>query len=158
LAATAGPDRFAALIGAYCIAGHHAGLSNWRGERALSERLTKNLPALDSIWQQELAPEASDLFPAGFRWGADKTRAPFQLAMLGRMVFSCLVDADYSDTETFYAEAEGRSVDRSWPALAKIIDRLIARFDAHMKELEVAAGESPLGRLRADIRDHPRSK
>jgi CRISPR-associated endonuclease/helicase Cas3 len=74
------------------------------------------------------------------------------------MVFSCLVDADDSDTETFYAEAEGRSVDRSWPALAKIIDRLIARFDAHMKELEVAAGESPLGRLRADIRDHARSK
>jgi|SRR5690348_7749285 len=33
LAAAAGPDRFAALIGAYCIAGHHAGLSNWSGER-----------------------------------------------------------------------------------------------------------------------------
>src|SRR6516225_7522337 len=63
LAAATGPDRFAALIGAYCIAGHHAGLSNWRGDRALSDRLVKELPALDSIWQRELAPDASALFP-----------------------------------------------------------------------------------------------
>jgi hypothetical protein len=32
LAAPNGPDRFAALIGAYCIAGHHAGLSNRRAK------------------------------------------------------------------------------------------------------------------------------
>jgi len=95
-------------------------LSNWRGERALSERLMKNIPALDPIWQHELAPEASNLFPTCFLWHPDKGRAPFQLAMFGRMVFSCLVDADYCDTETFYAEAEGRSVDRSWPALSAI--------------------------------------
>src|SRR6266436_1920997 len=31
LATAAAPDRFAALIGAYCIAGHHSGLSDWRG-------------------------------------------------------------------------------------------------------------------------------
>jgi hypothetical protein len=41
LAAAAGLDRFAFLIGTYCIAGHHAGLSKWRGGRALSERLMK---------------------------------------------------------------------------------------------------------------------
>jgi CRISPR-associated endonuclease Cas3-HD len=59
LSAGAGLDRFAALIGAYCIAGHHGGLSNWRGERALSERLMKKLPPLDPLWQHELASEAS---------------------------------------------------------------------------------------------------
>ncbi len=90
LANTVGPDRFATLIGAYCIAGHHAGLSNWRGDRALSERLKKQLPALDLAWQRELAPEAGGLFPAGFRWHEDGSHAGFQLAMLGRMLFSCL--------------------------------------------------------------------
>jgi CRISPR-associated endonuclease/helicase Cas3 len=115
LASTFGPDRFAALIGAYCIAGHHGGLSNWRGDRALSERLKKELPALDLAWQRELAPVASGLFPAGFKWHEDKSLAGFQLAMLGRMVFSCLVDADYRDTEKCYAEAGGTNIDRDWP-------------------------------------------
>lgn len=40
-ASAAAADRFAALLGAYCIAGHHAGLPDWRGKRPLSERLTK---------------------------------------------------------------------------------------------------------------------
>jgi CRISPR-associated endonuclease/helicase Cas3 len=158
LAAATGPDRFAVLIGAYCIAGHHAGLSNWRGERALSERLVKKLPELDPAWERELAPEARALFPKGFRWHEDKRRAAFQLAMLGRMVFACLVDADYRDTEKFYAEAEGNSVDRDWPVLATIIDRLIARFDSHMADMAASAAGSPLGRLRAEILAHARHK
>jgi CRISPR-associated endonuclease/helicase Cas3 len=158
LAAAVGPDRFAALIGAYCIAGHHAGLPNWRGDRALSDRLVKKLPELDSAWERELAPEVFGLFPMRFRWHEDKTQRAFQLAMLGRMVFSCLVDADYRDTEKFYAEAIGGSVDRDWPMLAGIIDGLIARFDIYMAEVAASAEGSPLGRLRAEILAHARSK
>jgi CRISPR-associated endonuclease/helicase Cas3 len=148
-------DRVAALIGAYCIAGHHGGLSDWRGDRALSERLKKELPALDPVWQHELAPEASGLFPAGFKWHLDKSRAGFQLAMLGRMAFSCLVDADYRDTEEFY---RGADADRDWPALVTIIDDLIVRFDRHMDDIAVRASGSPLAELRADILNHARSK
>ena len=158
LATAAAPDRFAALIGAYCIAGHHGGLSNWRGDRALSERLMKRLPGLDPVWQREPAPEASGLFPMGFKWHEDKSRAAFQLAMLGRMVFSCLVDADYRDTEKFYAEAQGNSVDRDWPALTGIIDSLIARFEMCIADIAARAEGSPLGRLRADILAHARGK
>ncbi len=93
-AAAAGPDRFCALLGAYCIARHHSGLANWSGERALREHLAKSLPELDSVWRQELAPDASRLFPENFRWHDDRNRHSFQLAMLGRMLFSCLVDAE----------------------------------------------------------------
>ena len=78
LAAPSGADRFAALIGSYCIAGHHGGLSNWRGEGALSERLAKKVPALDPAWRRELLPQASQLFPTSFKWHDDKSRAPFQ--------------------------------------------------------------------------------
>jgi hypothetical protein len=42
----------------------------------------KNLPALDPVWEHELAPEVSKLFPMGFLRHPDKVRAPFQLAML----------------------------------------------------------------------------
>jgi CRISPR-associated endonuclease/helicase Cas3 len=158
MAAATGPDRFAALIGAYCIAGHHAGLSNWRGERALSERLVKELPALDPVWQRELAPDASALFPTSFKWRDDKSRRSFQLAMFGRMAFSCLVDADYRDTEKFYSEAQGNLVDRDWPSLATIIDGLIDRFDTHMADIAATASGSPLACLRAGILAHARGK
>ena len=56
LAAGAAANRLAAVLGAYCIAGHHSGLPNWRGERALSDRLKKPLPELDPAWQRELTP------------------------------------------------------------------------------------------------------
>jgi CRISPR-associated endonuclease/helicase Cas3 len=152
LAPATGQDRLVALIGAYCIAGHHSGLANWNTDPALSRRLEKTLPPLDPAWQHELAPEASGLFPDHFKPHDDKCRRAFQLAMFGRMLFSCLVDADYRDTEAFYSEAEGKPVDREWPTLAAIADGLIARFDAHMTAIQAAAGGNPLlCSLRADI-------
>ena len=151
-------DRLPALIGAYCVAGHHSGLPNWTGDHALQDRLKKQLPALDPAWQRELTLEASGLFPEGLRPHPDKNRLGFQLAMFGRMLFSCLVDADYQDTEAFYVRAEGKSVDRDWPALPTIIDSLIARFDAHMADIQARTGDAPLARLRTEILTHARGK
>lgn len=153
-----GGDRLGALIGAYCIAGHHSGLPNWRGERSLLDRLKKQLPALDPAWRHELTPEVSELFPKDFKPHNDKSLRPFQLAMFGRMLFSCLVDADFRDTERFYAKHRGEQPDRDWPALQAIIDDLTARFDAHMASFAVSAGGSQLGALRADILAHARRK
>jgi CRISPR-associated endonuclease/helicase Cas3 len=158
LAGPTGADRFAALIGAYCIAGHHAGLSNWSGDRALSERLKKKLPALDPSWQNELEPVAHGLFPTNFKRHEDGSRAGFQLAMFGRMLFSCLVDADYRDTEGFYTGAKGGSVDRDWPILAAIVESLVARFDLHMAGMAAGRADAPLGLLRAEILAHARGK
>jgi CRISPR-associated endonuclease/helicase Cas3 len=151
-------DRFAAMIGAYCIAGHHAGLPDWGGERALSDRLKKELPVLDPVWRSELAPAASNLLPKNFKWHADPTMFAFQLAMLGRMVFSCLADADFRDTECFYTEAKGERVDRDWPALPDIVDALLGRFDAYMAELQARPGNTTLKDLRADVLAHARGK
>ena len=39
------------------------------------------------------------------------------------MIFSCLVDADFRDTEGFYADAKGEAVDRDWPTLPEIVIR-----------------------------------
>lgn len=158
LTAANGGDRLGALIGAYCIAGHHSGLPNWRGERSLFDRLKKQLPALDPAWRHELTPEASELFPKDFKPHGDKDLRPFQLAMFGRMLFSCLVDADFRETESFYAKHRGGQPDRDWPALQTIIDDLTARFDTHMAGKAASAGGSQLGALRASILAHARSK
>ena len=146
------PERYAALLAAYCIAGHHSGLANWIGDRPLSERLRKDLPVLDPVWQVELAVAASGLFPAGIK--LEKSRAGFQLSVLGRMLYSCLVDADYLDTEAFYLAIKGEAIDREWTAQSVIIDPLIARFNAHMSGMR----KGQLSQLRSDILNHARSK
>ena len=46
-----------------------------------------------------IKPIADGLVPASFNWLKDKL--PYQFAFLGRMLFSCLVDADFRDTERF---------------------------------------------------------
>jgi CRISPR-associated endonuclease/helicase Cas3 len=90
-----GADRGMAELIAYAIAGHHAGLPDREGEiSSLAERLDKPIEPLDPAWLQELSAEPTDLMP-NFRWEErDRSRLAFQLGFLGRMIFSCLVDAD----------------------------------------------------------------
>jgi CRISPR-associated endonuclease/helicase Cas3 len=102
--------RFDPLINgilAYVIAGHHAGLPDYSAadgasaESCLSGRLdryAKKVPLPDGLLERMPAPS----MPAGFRpdpSGWDM--AAFQTAFLARMLFSCLVDADWLDTEAF---------------------------------------------------------
>lgn len=156
-----GKDGFAAELAALCVAGHHTGLPDRIGGGAsLDERLKKVLPALDPAWRQEIVPDVAHLFPPGFRGheSGDRRLASFQLALLGRMVFSCLVDADYRDTEAFCAAARSERIDREWPALDDIVNGLIARFDAHMAGIAANAVDTPVNRLRAEILAHVRAK
>jgi CRISPR-associated endonuclease/helicase Cas3 len=49
------------------------------------------------------------------------------------MAFSCVVDADYRDTERFYAEASGNSVDRDWATPIKSPRTGFARLRAKLQ-------------------------
>jgi len=157
-----GKDRFIAHIVAHAIAGHHAGLPDSIGE--LDDRLNetkKTLEKLDPIWRAEIAPVCAELFPTGFAWGEKTTPAEeraFRFSFFGRMLFSCLVDADFRDTETFYCKAEGRVADRDWPELPRIVDDLIARFDLYMGDKQQKAKDTPVNRLRAEILAHARER
>jgi CRISPR-associated endonuclease/helicase Cas3 len=74
------------------------------------------------------------------------------------MIFSCLVDADFRDTEAFYAAAEGQSVDRDWPLLSDVLDALISRFETFMAKKIAAAKSTPVNVLRAEILRHVRGR
>lgn len=150
-------DAMIAELVAYCIAGHHVGLADREGETgSLSERLRRDVEAPDPVWRREIAPDAAALMPKGFSAHPDQARQPFQLAFLGRMLFSCLVDADFRDTEAFYARVERRVVDRSWPVLANVVDALIAALDRHLAGK--SAHDTPVNRLRAEILEHLRAR
>jgi CRISPR-associated endonuclease/helicase Cas3 len=152
------PDRLMADLVGYVVAGHHAGLPDRRiGAASLESRVAqKTSELLDPIWRNEVAFATSGLFPTKFHWHLDKARHPFQLAMLGRIIFSCLIDADRVDTERFYAKVENRIVDREWPALTDVADRLIGAFDAYMAGIKKS--DTKVNRLRGDILAHVRAK
>ncbi|HEX2652630.1 MAG TPA: CRISPR-associated endonuclease Cas3'', partial [Xanthobacteraceae bacterium] len=162
--AVEGRDRGVAELLAYAIAGHHAGLPDRHGETgSLTDRIRKAVEPLDPIWKDEIRPDAVGLFPTDFQPHPDRSRVPFQLSVLGRMIFSCLVDADFRDTEAYYARTEGYQVDRNWPALPSIIDSLIAAFDKHINEKRgelqrSGSNETPVNRLRSEILAHVRNR
>jgi CRISPR-associated endonuclease/helicase Cas3 len=164
LARTGTPfDRLMADLIAYAIAGHHAGLPDRIGGPAsLNERLAAYSDVIDPVWRHELRPDLAGLMPqlewVRAREGASlaRQRLAFQLALLGRILFSCLVDADFRDTEAHYAGIEGREIDRTWPALPDRLDGLTARFDEHMAGKSAAA--TPINRLRTDILRHVRTR
>jgi CRISPR-associated endonuclease/helicase Cas3 len=155
-----GPDsgcqKPVAEVLAYAILGHHAGLPNKSGDE--NGTLDRRVESPGAV----LAPEWKAHLPADFRAvGAELLKrarpgnAGFDLSVAVRMLFSCLVDADYRDTEAFYDRLEGRSHTRDWPALPDLLTDFRARFDAHMAKF---AATTEVNRLRAEILSHVRAK
>jgi CRISPR-associated endonuclease/helicase Cas3 len=155
---TGGMDRGMAELIAYAIAGHHAGLPDREGDAAsLTERLAKTIQPLDCTWRDQIRVDAAGLFPRSFRPHADRMLLAFQLGFLGRMLFSCLVDADFRDTEAFYAGMPGGGIHRDWLALPDIVERLIAAFDRHVAQKRETALDTEVNLLRGEILSHVRA-
>lgn len=151
-----GKDRGMAELLAYAIAGHHAGLPDKSGESpaCLKDRLEGFTDTLHPIWKEEIRAELNDLFPAHFHF--EKAQAAFQIAFLGRMIFSCLVDADFKDTESFYDGLAGTKTDRDWASLQALLPQFQAAFDAHMQS--IPKPDTPINRRRGEILAHVRAK
>jgi len=132
---------------AFMVAGHHAGLADG-GD--LTIRLTKTLPSYAG-WEAYtgVPPALNDLRPpAAFTKSAQYPG--FELAFLTRMIFSCVVDADFLETERFYTKARKENVERgNHLPLTVLRDRL----GAHMAAKALNA-TGPLKALRADILAH----
>lgn len=93
---------------AYCVAGHHAGLADGgaphdTGESAtLSGRLKKRLAEDHSAFQTEIKLKQPENPTGILRMGS----GGFTMSFLIRMLFSCLVDADFLDTECFMTKGK----------------------------------------------------
>ena len=163
-------ERWGNVIGklmAFCIAGHHAGLTNGSGEgdnrRTLKQRLAlqfgADIPALDNLWQQEIKlPQNLSAPPLK----ADAHHPFFSYAFFTRMLYSCLVDADYLDTEAFYLKLEDKAAERGgYPdlnALQHNFNQFINAFRRRIAEApaqtEAEKRNAALNRLRSEILDH----
>lgn len=164
-------ERFGDKAGklmAFCIAGHHAGLANGDGEgdnrRTLTQRLalsfSTDIPDLDPIWQQEITlPEKLPTPPLK----ADAHHKWFSYAFFTRMLYSCLVDADFLDTEAFYVSrsVEKNTIQRGGHpdlnALQQRFNTFIESFRQPAKQAHATEAEqrrAALNRLRSNILDH----
>ncbi|MBI5936675.1 MAG: CRISPR-associated helicase Cas3' [Betaproteobacteria bacterium] len=137
---------------AYLIAGHHAGLDDWHGglngrldkqdsRNELKEALAAEPPAhiLDS---GDFLPNLKSI-PGG---GAG-------FALWVRMLFSCLVDADFLDTERYMDQTKFEQRG-NWLTLRE----LTPLFDKYMAEISAKAAPTDVNRLRADILGQCRAK
>ena len=150
--------RYPSMVGkmlAFCIAGHHAGLANAvNGERSssLADRLAEQVPKPDPCWQEEVALDAIDPPRVAPRSG---DHIGFSASMFVRMVFSALVDADYLDTEAYYAATQGADVPRGGhPSLTELRSRL----DDHLGTLARDAPESAVNAVRARVLQNVRMR
>lgn len=145
----------------YCIAGHHTGLANGvnpgDSRSTLDERLklkhgVNGLPILDDVWKKEihladnLAFRALKPPPTG--------REGFQVAFLTRMIFSCLIDADRTDTGRYYASLNGSPVnERAYPTLIQLKSKLFQKLD-HFEQKVEQEDKASINHLRQYILRH----
>lgn len=129
---------------AYLIAGHHAGLPDFYGGKgSLQFRLNDG----EAEYKQALAAH----IPEGILKGEcglppDFARQQEQMALWMRMLFSCLVDSDFLDTES-YMQPE-KSVEREQKLT---LQQLSQRFENSMATLRVQSKSSELNQIRNEI-------
>lgn len=133
-------DLFGKLL-AYCIAGHHGGLpdggnkSDTASEVTLNGRLkrVKQIPDY-SYFEKEI--NIADFLPGNFPKIKPLNKGGFSLSFYIRMIYSCLVDADFLDTEEFMSiDKVDRSINYDYKLFNKKLNDYIARFKNKEREI-----------------------
>ncbi|MBN2351551.1 MAG: CRISPR-associated helicase Cas3' [Spirochaetales bacterium] len=140
--------RGAGRLLAYCIAGHHTGLPD--GDSGDDDScLIKRLGRCTSDYR-EFPIEISSLRPPRFLQKAAKLgergNIGFSASFFIRMIYSCLVDADFLDTEAFI-DPERASQRGKYPSL----NELKPVLDTHLDALITNASQSEINKHRASI-------
>jgi CRISPR-associated endonuclease/helicase Cas3 len=166
--ATAGAQLAASRYGkmgkliAFAVAGHHAGLANGVDEgearSTLDVRLKlqsgqpNGIPAIDFVWNTEIELPAVLALPP---LKLNPAQTGFQLAFFVRMIFSCLIDADRTDTNRYSLSLEGTSPPpNNYPALGDL--RIV--LNEHLSKVVGGAASNPLNALRQKILMHSRQQ
>jgi len=129
---------------AYLISGHHAGLPDWFGARGslqyrLSEAEQEYLESLQAPVPEQLLTAQQPGIPAA-------ARTTESIALWMRVLFSCLVDADFLDTES-YMSPEKLTKRGCYPSL----NQMHQVFFKKMQQLQDNADRTDLNKTRKTI-------
>jgi CRISPR-associated endonuclease/helicase Cas3 len=144
--------KLSANVLAYLIAGHHAGLDDW--DIGLKKRLAETDSQTELQEAKDAHPPTSILSSGSFN--PDLRQIPggaAGFALWVRLLFSCLVDADFLDTEAHF-DADKPARRDGFPTL----EQMRLALDAHMVAKAASATPSDVNTLRADILRQCRDK
>jgi len=152
----------------YIIAGHHAGLPDWDPDRAggdlvnrlyenslegtLNKRDLEQIKKIPNI-QENIALPLPKSSPLGMKSREEMYHCGQYFHLWIRMLFSCLVDADFLDTEAFMTP-ENVTKRGDYPSVKELSDR----FDRFMETKQKNAPDTPINRYRRDILRQCRDK
>lgn len=131
---------------AYAIAGHHGGLPDGISSGSgLEDRLRKKVESIPPELLEKIRFQPTPSLPL-FLKEAFGRKDGFSTAFFTRMLFSCLVDADFLDTERFMNPEKAANRKE---APAGIAARMEVSLERRMAEF---AGDSEINRCRAEVR------
>jgi CRISPR-associated endonuclease/helicase Cas3 len=144
---------------AYAISGHHGGMPNQEDLRARLKKEDKQDRYRASIGAAAGKTErehGTPRWPAWFKTITDAGTGKRSLEFFTRMLFSALVDADFLDTEAYFAVAGNEHAERNlkarqeaWPLFGAYRNEL----DRHLQAKALGAPESTVNRLRRSALD-----
>lgn len=135
------------LIVAYLIAGHHAGLPDYYDGEASGLSLSTILKNDKPLWKEALGESIPDDILRGIKLAPINIKSPEDLHFLIRMLFSCLIDADFLDTERFMSpeKAPLRHVEKTLTDLLDCFNEDMEKFQATTEK------KTELNKLRSEI-------
>ena len=136
---------FQSRILEYIITGHHGGLLNYgTKECGLDERLSRSfLPDYSAYKSEILAPDLNKVRPS---LTPINNKTGFAISFYTRMLFSCLVDADFLDTERFISPDKS-----SLRGQYESFNKLFTKFDNYMNAKLSKAEDNPINSYRREI-------
>lgn len=131
----------------YLIAGHHAGLPDWEGSNAalslrMSEEGRNNYHRIRAEAESVLLHIGGNTAPPPFL-----AKRPDNFHLWMRMIFSCLVDADYLDTEVFMDGQ--KATERTAPF--EELHQLSERFARHMASMGKRSAPTRVNIIREEV-------
>jgi CRISPR-associated endonuclease/helicase Cas3 len=140
-------------IVSWLIMGHHAGLADWSTDISAGKALEPKMRTPHSSAEiLKLAPATitDQNPPAAPKPLLNKADISFFI----RMLFSCLVDADFLDTEAFMNKALSEIRRQTYPT----IQELLALFDEYIDALCEEAESTPVNAVRSEVLSQCRTK
>jgi len=130
---------------AYAVAGHHGGIPDGgdSGESSLLWRVKrKDIPDFSAYIEEIKLPDSAPRLPI-----CPQTCWPgFSVSFFVRLLFSCLVDADFLDTEAFTAPTKSR-----WRSVDVDFGDLERRLTGHLGGLTASARPTVVNRKRGEV-------
>lgn len=154
-------DKLAYVV-AFVVAGHHAGLADI-GEEAensdkstLRARLKKHLPEIS--WRAEMEDKVNKAASAAEKElmtlfdACPRARANETYEFVVRMLFSCLTDADFLDTEKFSKQSERQSHAADWAACLTKLEEKFTSFkqDTQLQRARTRLREQAVANIEKD--------